>query len=112
VLKEKFHLPLTSSLAIGFAGVVLLLHPTLEQNQLLPGLLGLVSGMLAGIALLNVRQLGMLGEPGTRVVFYFNLIATLLSGSWMLTDTLHPVALGDLPLLIALAPPPPSRNSP
>ncbi len=102
VLKDKFHAPLTSALAVGFAGIVLLLHPTLEHDQLLPGLLGLISGMLAGIALLNVRQLGILGEPGTRVVFYFNLIATLVSGIWMLLDTLHRLALSDLPLLIAL----------
>ncbi|MBU1775315.1 MAG: EamA family transporter, partial [Gammaproteobacteria bacterium] len=33
---------------------------------------------------------------------YFNLIATLVSGVWMLQDTLHPVALADLPLLVAL----------
>ncbi len=102
VLKDKFHAPLTSALGIGFAGIVLLLHPTLEHDQLLPGLLGLISGILAGIALLNVRQLGVLGEPGTRVVFYFNLIATLVSGVWMLLDTLHRLSLSDLPLLIAL----------
>ncbi|MBK9160785.1 MAG: DMT family transporter [Nitrosomonadales bacterium] len=102
VLKDKFHLPLSSALVLGFLGVILLLHPTLEQDQLLPGLLGLISGLLAGVALLNVRQLGMLGEPGMRVVFYFNLIATLVSGAWMLKDTLHPVVAGDLPLLIAI----------
>lgn len=102
VLKEKFHLPLTGSLAIGFVGVVLLLHPTLEHDQLLPGLLGLISGLLAGVALLNVKQLGMRGEPGMRVVFYFNLIATLVSGAWMLQDIPYQPALGDLPLLIAL----------
>ncbi len=102
VLKEKFHLPLSGSLALGFAGVILLLHPTLEHNQLLPGLLGLISGLLAGVALANVRQLGLLGEPSMRVVFYFNLIATLVSGAWMLQETLHPVAFGDLLLLIAI----------
>lgn len=102
VLKEKFHMPLSSALAVGFVGVVLLLHPTLEQDQLASGLLGLGSGFLAAIALLNVRQLGMLGEPGMRVVFYFNLIATFASGIWMLPGTLHPVTLADLPLLVAL----------
>ncbi len=102
VLKEKFHLPLSSSLALGFAGVILLLHPTLEQSQLADGLLGLASGLLAGIALMNVRQLGVLGEPGMRVVFYFNLIATLASAAWMLTDTLHAPTLHDLPLLVAI----------
>ncbi len=102
VLKEKFHLPLSSALAVGFTGVALLLHPTLERDQLLPGLLGLVSGLFAAVALLNVRQLGILGEPGTRVVFYFNLVATLGSGAWMLSGNLHPVALADIPLLISI----------
>lgn len=102
VLKEKFHAPLSSSLVIGFAGVVLLLHPALMQDQLVPGLLGLISGMLAGVALLNVRQLGLLGESGMRVVFYFNLIATLVSGAWMLHYPLHPVALSDLLLLVTI----------
>lgn len=102
VLKEKFHLPLSGALTLGFAGVVLLLHPTLEQEQFADGLLGLVSGFLAGIALLNVRHLGMLGEPGMRVVFYFNLIATLASAAWMLTGPLHLPAWQDLPLLIAI----------
>jgi drug/metabolite transporter (DMT)-like permease len=102
VLKEKFNLSLSSALAIGFTGVALLLRPTLAHDQLLYGLLGLGSGLLAGVALLNVRHLGILGEPGMRVVFYFNLIATLVSGAWMLHDKLHPVAFADLPLLVAI----------
>jgi drug/metabolite transporter (DMT)-like permease len=102
VLKEKFHPPLSSALALGFSGVVLLLQPTLAQDQFADGLLGLASGFLAGIALMNVRQLGVLGEPGMRVVFHFNLIATLASALWMPGDTLHPVQLVDLPLLVAI----------
>jgi drug/metabolite transporter (DMT)-like permease len=102
VLKEKFHLPLSSALAVGFIGVALLLHPTLERDQLLPGMLGLASGLFAAVALLNVRQLGILGEPGTRVVFYFNLVATLGSGAWMLSGKLNPVAWSDIPLLMGI----------
>lgn len=102
VLKDRFHLPLSGALAVGFVGVVLLLHPTLARDQLLPGLLGLTSGLLAAVALLNVRQLGLLGESGIRVVFYFNLLATLASGAWMLHDTLHAVTPADALLLIAI----------
>ena len=102
VLKEKFHAPLSSSLVIGFAGIILLLHPTLAQDQLAPGLLGLVSGLLAGIALMNLRQLGVLGESGMRVVFYFNLIATLGSGAWMLQYPPHRVTFDTLPPLVAI----------
>ncbi len=102
VLREKLHLPLGAGLALGFLGVVLLLHPTLEREQFGSGLLGLLSGLLASVAILNVRQLGQAGEPALRIVFYFNLAATLFSGAWMLFNGLHAPALGDVALLIAI----------
>ena len=102
VLKERLHLPLAITITLGFVGMVLLLHPTLERNQLVPGLLGLVSGLFAGIAMLNVRQLGMRGEPDYRVVFYFSLIATFISGTAMLLDTIHPVSARSVPILLGL----------
>ena len=83
-------------------GVVMLLHPTLEREQLLDGLLGLCSGLLAAVALLNVRELGKVGEPAVRVVFYFNVVATLSTGIWMMQGEVHAITLGDLPLLLAL----------
>ena len=88
VFKDKFHLPLTIAIGMGFCGVVLLLQPTLQQDQLLPGLLGLISGFLAGVAYLNVKQLAMIGEPDARTVFYFSLTATLGSGIWILFGTM------------------------
>ncbi len=101
--RDKLHWPLTATLLLGFAGIVLLLHPTLERDQLIPGLLGLLSGLLAGFALFNVRQLGVLGEPAARVVFYFNLTATLFTAVWLLLDReLHAPTLATLPLLLGL----------
>ena len=102
VFKERFHVPLTFAIAVGFVGMMLLLQPTLARNQVIPGLLGLVSGFLAGIAMLNVRQLGMQGEPEWRVVFYFSLIASLASGITMLFGTIHPVSTSSLLILIGL----------
>jgi drug/metabolite transporter (DMT)-like permease len=102
VFKDSFHLPLTIAIALGFCGVVLLLHPTLQHDQLLPGMLGLISGFLAGIAFLNVRQLGMIGEPATRVVFYFSLIATIGSGVWMLSDEVHAITPRNFSILLGL----------
>jgi len=102
VYKDRFHLPLSTSLALGFVGVILLLHPTLEREQFSSGLLGLLSGFLAGVALLNVRQLGKLGEPAVRVVFYFNLVTVLFSGLWIVQSEVHPLWLSDLPLLFAI----------
>lgn len=102
LLKDEFHWPLTASLTLGFIGVVLLLHPTLERAQFISGLLGLLSGFLAGVALLNVRQLGQLGEPAVRIVFYFNLVATLCSGLWMTQSEIHSLSWRELPILLGL----------
>ena len=89
VYKERFHLPLTISIALGFAGMILLLRPTMEHNQIIPGLMGLLSGLLAGIALLNVRELGRKGEPEWRIVFYFSLLATVISAVIMASGIIH-----------------------
>jgi drug/metabolite transporter (DMT)-like permease len=102
VVKERFHAPLTLAIALGFFGMILLLHPTLERNQLIPGLLGLISGFFAGIAMLNVRELGRNGEPEWRTVFYFSLISTLISGSMLLFDTLHSLTLQSFLILLAM----------
>jgi len=102
VFRERFHAPLAFAIALGFAGMVLLLQPTLERDQIIPGLLGLISGFFAGIAMLNVRQLGLRGEPEWRVVFYFSLIASLISGGAMLLGTIHPINATGLLILIGL----------
>lgn len=102
VYKNKFHLPMTTVITLGFCGVILLLHPTLAHDQLLPGLLGLISGFLAGIAYLNVKQLGILGEPAPRTVFYFSLTASIGSGVWMLFDTVHAITPQNILILLGL----------
>lgn len=100
--KERFRPALSSAILLGFCGVILLLHPTLAQDQLIPGLIGLISGLLAGIAYLNVKQLGLRGEPEWRVVFYFSLIAAIGSGVGMLLGTIHPITPLGLFILLGL----------
>ncbi|MCX7196405.1 MAG: DMT family transporter, partial [Proteobacteria bacterium] len=101
--KEHFRPALSSAILLGFCGVILLLHPTLAQDQLIAGLIGLISGLLAGIAYLNVKQLGLRGEPEWRVVFYFSLIAALSSGIGMLLGTVHPITVPGLLILLGLS---------
>jgi len=64
---------LMASVLLGFAGVALILRPTLDQQQLWHGLAGLLSGMIAAMAYLQVTALGRAGEPELRVVFYFSV---------------------------------------
>lgn len=102
ILKEKTHWGLISTILIGFAGVVLLLRPTLQAGQFNAGLIGLASGFLAGVAYFNVTQLGKEGEPAWRIVFYFTLVSTLGAGAWMLIHTFQPLAWKHLPILLGL----------
>ncbi len=72
--------PLLLTVLLGFAGVVLTLRPTIEQNQLFAGLIGLLGGMSAALAYMQVTALGRAGEPVERTVFYFAL-GTAIAGA-------------------------------
>ena len=71
---------LVAAVMAGFAGVTMVLRPTIEQQQLWGGLMGLLSGLLAATAYLQVTALGRVGEPGERVVFYFS-VCSLVAGA-------------------------------
>jgi len=71
--------PLALSVITGFVGVVMMLRPTVEQNQIFAGLIGLMSGFGAAFAYMQVMALGRLGEPASRTVFYF-AIGTAVAG--------------------------------
>jgi len=64
----------------GFAGVIMMLRPTIDQDQLFAGLVGLMSGLTAAFAYMQVMALGKLGEPETRTVFYFAVGSTVAGG--------------------------------
>ncbi|POZ60333.1 EamA family transporter [Chromobacterium alticapitis] len=72
------------ALLAGFVGVALLLRPTLTPQQWLPGLIGLVSGISAGFAVFQVRELGQMGEQPWRVVFWFFCLSSLIGLAWLL----------------------------
>ncbi|RYF34201.1 MAG: DMT family transporter, partial [Comamonadaceae bacterium] len=79
--------PLVLTVLAGFGGVVLMLRPTLGHNQGFAALVGLMSGLTAAFAYMQVMALSRIGEPETRTVFYFALggavaggFATVLTG--------------------------------
>ncbi len=99
--------PLLATVLLGFAGVVLTLRPTIDQNQLFAGLIGLLSGMCAALAYMQVTALGRAGEPVGRTVFYFAIgttatgaVGTLFAGltpwsqiSWQAAMWLLPIGV-------------------
>jgi len=94
---------IVGALAVGLVGVVLLLKPTLHADQLVGGLIGLASGVMAGMAYFSVRELGARGEPEMRTVFYFSLVSSVCAGVWLLFSELHAVDLRSGLLLLGVA---------
>ncbi|RZJ25669.1 MAG: DMT family transporter [Haliea sp.] len=68
----------------GFIGVIMMLRPTIEQNQAFAGLIGLMSGLLAAFAYMQVMALARVGEPESRTVFYFAVGSAAAGGLGML----------------------------
>ena len=86
-LRERVSVAVGWAVAIGFVGVALVLRPGLRE--LSPVLLvALAGGAFAAVAKTGVRRLTRT-EPITRVVFYFALIATVVSAvplAWSWVD--------------------------
>ena len=91
------------ALVVGLVGVTLLLKPTLHADQLTGGLVGLGSGILAGMAYFSVRELGARGEPEMRTVFYFSLVSSACAALWLMFSELHAVDLRSALLLLGVA---------
>lgn len=81
--------PLVLTVLAGFAGVLLLLRPGLQAAsgpQGFASVVGVLSGMAAALAYLQVVALSRLGEPETRTVFYF-AVGSALAGAGALLLT-------------------------
>jgi S-adenosylmethionine uptake transporter len=82
--------PLAMTVLAGFAGVVLMLRPTIAQDQAFAGVVGLLSGLLSAFAYLQVMALGKIGEPEVRTVFYFALGGAVAGGAAMAVTGVSP----------------------
>ncbi len=102
LLHQPFRGALTGAIVVSFAGLLLLLQPTLRDDQLVDAMLGLASGFLAALAYVNVTKLGATGEPSWRVVFYFTLLSTVLAGLAMPLTGVHPITLDNAWILLGV----------
>lgn len=91
-----------ATVLLGFSGVALVLRPTIDEHQLWHGLMGLLSGMFAATAYLQVTALGRVGEPEYRIVFYFS-IGGVAAGALTLTwSGMQPHTAYGIALLLAV----------
>ena len=68
----------------------MMLRPTMEQDQVFAGLMGLLSGLTAAFAYMQVMALGKLGEPESRTVFYFAVGSAVAGGVGMAATGVSP----------------------
>lgn len=69
---------LMGSLVLGFAGVVVLLGPTIAPEEYFSAAIGLTAGMCTALATGFVRRLGSYHEPDSRIIFYLMLAGTVV----------------------------------
>ncbi|MCU0804363.1 MAG: DMT family transporter [Burkholderiales bacterium] len=102
VLREREDWRLGAAILAGFAGVALVLRPTVAAESLADGLFGLASGALSAAAYLQVRHLARLGEPEWRIVFFFSLTMSVATGLWMLVAGAQPLTPGGAAILFGV----------
>jgi S-adenosylmethionine uptake transporter len=82
--------PLFIAVMSGFLGVAMMLRPSFTPDQMLGALMGLVSGIFAAFAYLQVAALSKAGEPESRTVFYFSCGAVLVGALGMVVMGVSP----------------------
>ena len=71
---------LNASLLAGFAGVLILLGPTIGPDEYFAAGVGVGAGMCTALATGFVKRLGSWREPESRIIFYLMLAGTVAGG--------------------------------
>lgn len=72
------------AVALGFLGVIAVLRPSITDDQWLAALMGMGAGAMSAVAMMQIRQLGRIGEPEWRTVLFFSVAVCVSSvvGLW------------------------------
>lgn len=99
--KTNFAWNLPAAIVFSFIGVVLMLQPSVKIDQMPVVVVSIAGSVLAALAYLQVRAMGLLGEPETRVVFYFSVTSALAGAvSGYFEGGFHPLDLKSAGLLL------------
>lgn len=99
LLKERIKLYQVFALITAFIGMLFVIKPSGANMNLFPALIGLCGGMGAGIAYTLVRKLGLQGEKGPFIVFFFSGFSCLILLPFMLLS-FQPMSFQQLLILL------------
>lgn len=99
ILKEKVTIPQALIVLGAFGGSLFVIKPTVANMDLIPSLIGLLGGIMAGAAYTMVRKLGENGEKGPFIVFFFSAFSCVVTLPWLIFDY-HPMTPAQIGILL------------
>lgn len=100
-IKEKVKPKQVIAIAGAFAGALLIIKPAFGNENLLASMAGFVGGMCAGAAYTCVRWLGIKGENGKVIVFFFSAFSTVVTAPYLIFNYHYMTAVQWIFLLLA-----------
>jgi drug/metabolite transporter (DMT)-like permease len=98
-LKEKLSPFQCVSIVIAFIGSLFIIKPTFDLTAVFPALCGLIGGICAGGAYTCVRYLGLKGEKGPFIVFFFSTFSCIAALPYLIFF-FEPMTLRQLLILL------------
>lgn len=83
-IKEKVKPKQAVAIAVAFIGALLIIKPTFGNENLVASMAGFIGGMCAGAAYTCVRWLGIKGENGKVIVFFFSAFSTIVTAPYLI----------------------------
>ena len=88
-IKEKVKLKQAIAIAVAFIGALFIIKPTFGNENLIASMAGFIGGMCAGGAYTCVRWLGITGENGKLIVFFFSAFSSIVTVPYLIFNYHH-----------------------
>ena len=99
ILKEKMNGIQVFSIIVAFIGSLFIIRPGFSLTDMLPALVGLAGAIAAGGAYTTVRYLGLRGERGPFIVFFFSAFSCIAVLPYIILN-FEPMTLKQLGMLL------------
>ena len=91
-IKEKVRPKQAIAIVVAFLGALCIIKPTFANANLFASVCGFLGGMAAGGAYTCVRYLGLRGENGRLIVFFFSAFSSEPIPVFMISGSIFPLA--------------------